>query len=140
MFSRRILLLVVVSASVIASTTSQPEPLSPTAGGSEALPDSPPAESEFDDYDSIDLKAFNAAPANAAPANPASLNSDNPLLRSSSSKSVMVSQGEKLALFCESQEPFDYCEWKNLKTQVWSLLWLGWSLGSNLGPPKYDHV
>ena len=96
MFSRRLFVLV-VSASLLASTTSQSESDDVTAKAPEASPD----ESEHHE-------AFKTA----------SLNSDNPLLRSSSSHMLMVSQGEKLSLFCESQEAFDYCKWKNLKTQV----------------------
>ena len=48
----------------------------------------------------------------------ASADPENPVLRSNSPKTLMVSQGDKLSLFCESEDPFDYCEWKNLVTKV----------------------
>jgi hypothetical protein len=38
---------------------------------------------------------------------------ENPLLRSQSPDALMVAQGEKLSLFCETTDPFSYCQWQS---------------------------
>jgi hypothetical protein len=40
------------------------------------------------------------------------------LLRSKSEATVTVAQAEKLSLFCETEDPFDYCQWDHIETQV----------------------
>ena len=37
---------------------------------------------------------------------------------SKSPDSLTVAQGDKLSLFCQSDEPFVYCEWEHVNKQV----------------------
>jgi hypothetical protein len=40
------------------------------------------------------------------------------LLTSNSPDSLTVAQGDKLSLFCESDDTFDYCQWEHIDTQT----------------------
>ena len=57
------------------------------------------------------------------------------LLRSTSPDSVTVAQGDKLSLFCESDDPYDYCQWEHVDQQVYH-----WSNFLMIQPGKYSLI
>jgi hypothetical protein len=40
------------------------------------------------------------------------------LIVSKSAESFTVAQGDKLSLFCQSDEPYVYCQWEHINKQV----------------------